>query len=368
VRIMRGRTPARQEAAPAPGEEVLRIDRLEVEFGGPARTTALRGISLTLDAGRVVGLAGESGCGKTTAALAAMGLLPRGAAVRGSVWYRGTDLIALPEKELRRYRGRHLAMIFQETTTALNPVIRVGEQLMTAARTHAPGGKSEARERVIAALADVRLTDSERVMASYPHELSGGMCQRIIIAMALSCGSRVLFADEPTTALDVSVQGEILELIRGLVTRRQLAVLMISHDLAVLADVCDDLAVMYRGEIVESGPAGTVLGSSAHPYTQALLDCLPTLRGRRDSLPELPVSADGTGAVAGCPYRPRCGWAVDACLAPPPLTPVLTGRPRLSRCWRSVTVLEHAARRDSGEPDGPETGGEPVTSDNMSCG
>jgi peptide/nickel transport system ATP-binding protein len=215
VRITRGRTPARQEAAPAPGEEVLRIDRLEVEFGGPVRTTALRGISLTLDAGRVVGLAGESGCGKTTSALAAMGLLPRGAAVRGSVWYRGTDLLALPEKELRRYRGRHLAMIFQETTTALNPVIRVGEQLMTAARTHARGGKSEARERVIAALADVRLTDSDRVMASYPHELSGGMCQRIIIAMALSCGSRVLFADEPTTALDVSVQEEILELIRG---------------------------------------------------------------------------------------------------------------------------------------------------------
>jgi oligopeptide/dipeptide ABC transporter ATP-binding protein len=276
-----------------------------------------------------------------------MGLLPPGAAVRGSVRYRDTELLALSEKELRRYRGHHLAMIFQETTTALNPVIRVGEQLMMAARTHVRGGKSEARERVIAALADVRLTDSERVMASYPHELSGGMCQRIIIAMALSCGSRVLFADEPTTALDVSVQEEILELIRGLVTRRQLAVLMISHDLAVLADVCDDLAVLYRGEIVESGPAATVLGSPAHPYTQALLDCLPTLRGRRDSLPELPASADSTGVPGGCPYRPRCGWAIGACLAPPPLTPVLTGQPRLSRCWRSVTVLEHAARQGS---------------------
>jgi oligopeptide/dipeptide ABC transporter ATP-binding protein len=347
---------------------MLRIDGLEVEFGGLARTTALRGISLTLDAGRVLGLAGESGCGKTTAALAAMGLLPPGAAVRGSVRYRDTELLALSEKELRRYRGHHLAMIFQETTTALNPVIRVGEQLMMAARTHVRGGKSEARERVIAALADVRLADSERVMASYPHELSGGMCQRIIIAMALSCGSQVLFADEPTTALDVSVQEEILELIRGLVARRQLAVLMISHDLAVLADVCDDLAVMYQGEIVESGPAATVLGNPAHPYTQALLDCLPTLRGRRDSLPELPASADSTGVPGGCPYRPRCGWAIDACLAPPPLTPVLTGQPRMSRCWRSVTVLEQAVRQGSGDQGRPETDAAPVTSDNMSCG
>ena len=367
---MRGRgAPAPPQATPAPGEEVLRIDRLEVEFrGGPARTAALRGVDLALDAGRVLGLAGESGCGKTTSALAAMGLLSRGAVVRGSIRYRGTELLTLPEKELRRYRGSHLAMIFQETTTALNPVIRVGDQLMMAARTHVRGSRAEARGRVLAALADVRLTDSERVMASYPHELSGGMCQRIIIAMALSCGSRVLFADEPTTALDVSVQEEILDLIRGLVARRQLAVLMISHDLAVLADVCDDIAVMYRGEIVESGPAATVLGSPAHPYTQALLECLPTLRGRQDSLPELPSAAEDGGAARGCRYRARCAWAIDACQAPPPLSPVVTGQPRMSRCWRSAAVLEHTARGGGGEPDGPGTDGAPVTSDTVSRG
>src|SRR6185312_12137239 len=324
---MRGRgAPALPQAAPAPGEEVLRIDRLEVEFrSGPARTAALRGVNLALDAGRVLGLAGESGCGKTTSALAAMGLLARGSVVRGSIRYRGTELLALPEKELRHYRGRHLAMIFQETTTALNPVIRVGDQLMMAARTHVPGGRAEVRERVIGALADVRLTDSERVMTSYPHELSGGMCQRIIIAMALSCGSRVLFADEPTTALDV----------------------------------CDDRAVMYRGEIVESGPAATVLERPAQPYTQVLLDCLPTLRGRRESLPELPPAAEDSGAPPGCRYRARCAWAVDACLAPPPLAPVLTGQPRMSRCWRSVTVLEHTAR-EGGEPDNPGPDGAPA--------
>ncbi len=336
------------QAAPEPGELVLTIDGLEVEFHGDrAATTALRGVNLSVRAGRMLGVAGESGCGKTTSALAAMGLLSRGARVRGSVKYRGTELLTLPERELRRYRGRHLAMIFQETTTALNPVIRVGDQLMMAARTHVGGGRQAARERVVAALSDVRLPDADRVMASYPHELSGGMCQRVNIAMALSCGSQVLLADEPTTALDVSVQEEILELVRGLVDRRQLAVMMISHDLAVLAEVCDDIAVMYGGEIVESGPAGAVLGAPAHPYTQALLDCLPLLRGRRDALPE-PPSGDDTGTQPGCRYRPRCGWAVDVCAKPPPLVPVLAGQPRAARCWRSGSVLEHASRPGGG--------------------
>jgi peptide/nickel transport system ATP-binding protein len=368
VQITHGRRAQPQAlptAAPEPGEEVLRIDGLEVEFrAGPVRTTALRGIDLTLRVGSVLGVAGESGCGKTTSALAAMGLLPRSALVRGSIRYRGTELLALSEKELRRYRGSQLAMIFQETTTALNPVIRVGDQLMMAARAHGRGGQAEARERVLAALADVRLADSERVMSSYTHELSGGMCQRVVIAMAVSCGSRILFADEPTTALDVSVQEEILELLRGLVARRQLAMMMISHDLAVLADVCDDIAVMYRGEIVEYGSAGTVLASPAHPYTQALLDCLPTLRGRRDTLPELPSDPDDAGVAPGCRFRARCGWAIDACREPPALAPVLpqglTAQPRLSRCWRSAEVLGHVAADGSagGQPDGA-----PATSD-----
>ena len=357
----RGQGQALSQAAPEPGEEMLRIGGLEVEFrAGPARTTALRGVDLTLRAGTVLGVAGESGCGKTTSALAAMGLLPRSAVARGSIRYRGTELLALPEKELRRYRGRHLAMIFQETTTALNPVIRVGDQLMMAARAHGRGGQAEARERVLAALADVRLADSERVMSSYPHELSGGMCQRVVIAMAVSCGSRVLFADEPTTALDVSVQEEILELLRGLVTRRRLAMMMISHDLAVLADVCDDIAVMYRGEIVEYGPAGTVLASPAHPYTRALLDCLPTLRGRRGTLPELPSAPDDAGASGGCRFRARCGWAIDACQEPPALSPVLPGQPRLSRCWRSTDVLGLMA---AGESAGGQPGDAAVTGD-----
>jgi peptide/nickel transport system ATP-binding protein len=271
-----------------PGEEVLGVEDLTVEFAsGYGRTQALRGVSLRLRAGQILGVAGESGSGKTTLALAAMGLLPRGAQVNGSIRYRDTELLALPERQLRRYRGRHLAMIFQETASALNPVMRVGDQLMMAARAHVRGDRAEIRRRVADALADVRLQDPDRVMSSYPHELSGGMCQRAIIAMALGCGSRVLFADEPTTALDVSVQHEILELIRGLVARRQLAVMLISHDLAVLSEICDDLAVMYRGRVVETGAVRDVLRNPAHPYTRALLDCLPTLHGRHDELREI---------------------------------------------------------------------------------
>lgn len=368
MRARRG-GPARPKLAPVSGEEVLTIRDLRVEFGsGPARTTALRGVNLALHAGKILGVAGESGSGKTTAALAAMGLLPRSADVQGSIRYRDAELLTLGERELRGFRGSHLAMIFQETSAALNPVIRVGDQLMMAARTHASGGKAEARERVLAALAEVRLSDAERVMASFPHELSGGMCQRVIIAMALSCGSRVLFADEPTTALDVSVQEEILELIRGLVARRQLAVLMISHDLAVLAEVCDELAVMYRGEIVESGPADAVLRQPAHPYTRALLDCLPTLHTRRESLPELSSTAADLEAATGCRFRYRCPFADEVCEQHPELEPLAEGGQRLVRCLRTATVLASDARPGaSGTADVPDSDASAVAGHQVGC-
>jgi peptide/nickel transport system ATP-binding protein len=334
-----GRTKDREWIEPEFGEEIVVIDDLLVEFRTDSgATTAVRGLSLTLRAGQVVGVAGESGSGKTTCALAAMGLLAPSASVSGSIQYRGTELVGLKERELRNYRGRHLAMVFQETASALNPVIRVGEQLMMATRAHFPGSKSQAKERVATALADVRLSDTERVMASYPHELSGGMCQRVIIAMALSCGSNVLFADEPTTALDVSVQEEILELMRGLVEKRRLAVMMISHDLAVLGEICDDLVVMYKGEIVESGRAQALLHEPAHPYTRALLDCLPRLHGERVLLPEF-RDAGPDLASAGCRYRTRCDFASSVCEVAPDLDLVASQQGRLSRCWKSSSVL-----------------------------
>jgi peptide/nickel transport system ATP-binding protein len=326
--------------APTAGDELLRIEGLKVEFESDAgRTYAVRGLSVSLHAGRIVGVAGESGSGKTTSALAAMGLLAPGATVAGSIRYGHVDLLSLTEKELRQYRGRHLGMIFQETATALNPVMRVGDQLTMATRAHLNGGRAEIRGRVIAALREVRLTDVDRVMASYPHELSGGQCQRVMIAMALSCGSRVLFADEPTSALDVSVQEEILGLIRDLVAERQLAVMMISHDLAVLADICDELVVMYKGEIVEAGPVATVLGRPCHPYTKALIDCLPKLHGDKEALPELPPSTFAEDGSDGCRFRDRCGFAIDLCAQTPSLEPVTGDNRRRARCWRSAELL-----------------------------
>lgn len=346
--------PVRRRSGPAHDDwmsegEILKIDGLSVEFrSGPVRTQAVRRLDVQLHAGEVVGVAGESGSGKTTLALAAMGLLPQGTLVEGSIAYRGTELLGLREKEFREYRGRHLSMIFQETAAALNPVMRVGDQLMMAVRAHVPGNKEEGHQRVVSALADVRLLDTERVMASYPHELSGGMCQRVIIAMALSCGARVLFADEPTTALDVSVQEEILDLIRSLVADRRLAVMLISHDLAVLAEVCDRLVVMYKGEVVETGGVTEVLGHPGHPYTQALLDCLPRLHGTQGSLPELPPVEVGALPDGGCRFRDRCSQRIDACDEEPTLEVVANAPGRSARCWRSVTMMGRGSTRVEG--------------------
>lgn len=322
------------------GEEMLQIDDLHVEFRrGTVRTEAVRGLGVSLRAGRILGVAGESGSGKTASALAAMGLLPTGTKVKGSIKFRGRELIGMSEKEWRRLRGRDVAMIFQETATALNPVIRVGSQLSMATRAHLQGSKQDVEERVLSALADVRLHDTDRVLRSYPHELSGGMCQRVIIAMALSCGSKVLLADEPTTALDVSVQEEILQLIQGLVVERQLAVMMISHDLAVLAEICDDLVIMYRGEVVESGAADAVLRAPAHPYTRALLECLPKLHGEGSALPELAQYERDAGIEGGCRFRGRCPWAAEVCTRHPALGPVAGMEGRSTRCWRSADLL-----------------------------
>jgi oligopeptide/dipeptide ABC transporter ATP-binding protein len=323
------------------GETLLAVRDLRVEFAARGGVTALRGVSLSLRAGRTLGIAGESGSGKTTTALAAMGLLPPKTHVTGSIRLGERELVGLREKDYRRVRGRQIAMIFQETSTALNPVLKVGDQLRMATRAHFAGSKEEVRARIVAALESVRLTDYSRVLRSYPHELSGGMCQRILIAMALSCGSQVLLADEPTTALDVSVQEEILALLRAVVEERQLALMLISHDLAFLADLCDDLVVMYKGEIVEAGGAQSVISTPAHPYTRALLDCIPSLHSRRGTLPELrefeAPSADG------CGYRHRCPWRADPCRQPPALVAVGSATERSARCWRAAEVLRQDA-------------------------
>jgi oligopeptide/dipeptide ABC transporter ATP-binding protein len=325
------------------GETLLRLSGLSVTYAQRRSSTrAVRGLSLEVAAGQIVGIAGESGCGKTASGLAVMGLLPPTARIEGSIEYRGSELIGLPEKRLRQIRGSEIAMVFQETVGALNPVYRIGDQINMAIRAHRGGSKAEWTAQARRALEDVRLTDPDRVLHSYPYELSGGMCQRVMIAMALACGSKVLIADEPTTAIDVSVQHEILELLKRIVSERSIGVIMISHDLGVLAELCDDLVIMYRGEAVETGRAPDVLYESAHPYTRALLACQPQLYGERVVLPNLPMSQrDASTEETGCAFRQRCPMRADACAEHPELLPLAPpGEQRASRCWRSGEIAE----------------------------
>jgi peptide/nickel transport system ATP-binding protein len=258
---------------------LLDIRDLRIRFGG---TEAVRGISLQLDEGEVLGLVGESGSGKSVTALAILGLLGAPAQITGQVLLRGTDLLGLSQDALRRIRGKEIAMIFQEPMTALNPAMRIGRQVAEAAEAHFPSWTGrEAKSRAIAALEAVAIQDAGRRYNDYPHQFSGGQRQRILIAMALINQPRLLIADEPTTALDVTVQAQVLELLRQLKEQHGLAMLFISHDLAVVGQVASRVAVMRAGQIVETGPTARLLTAPENPYTRGLLAAVPTLRSDR---------------------------------------------------------------------------------------
>ena len=260
-------------------EVVVRIEDLNTTFqtdAGPVE--AVRGVSLTLRSGRTLGVVGESGSGKSAAALSLMRLLPEGATVSATeLTVLGRDVLRLPCRELQAFRGRDLAMIFQEPMTSLNPVYTVGEQVIEVILQHEGVSRSHARERTIALFEEVGISEPASRMKSYPHQLSGGQKQRVMIAMALSCNPRVLIADEPTTALDVTVQAQVLDLLRQLRDKRGMSMLFISHDLGVIAEIADDVAVMYQGRVVEKGPVMDVLRAPQHPYTRGLLACRPRL-------------------------------------------------------------------------------------------
>ena len=264
---------------------LLAIEGLKVVFHGERgrATHAVDAIDLTLTRGATLGIVGESGCGKSVTALAIMGLLSGTAAVSGAVRFDGTDLITLPQAQIRELRGNRLAMIFQEPMTALNPVMPIGNQVAEAARAHFPSWSGrDAERKAIAALEAVDLPQAALRYHDYPHQFSGGQRQRILIAMALINNPRFLIADEPTTALDVTVQAQVLELLRSLQQQYGLAMLFISHDLAVVGQVADRVAVMHAGEVVESGPCAKVLSAPVHAYTRSLLAAVPTLRTNRD--------------------------------------------------------------------------------------
>ncbi len=299
----------------------FRTDRGEVE--------ALSGVSLGLDEGEVVGVVGESGCGKSLTALAIMGLVPTppGRITRGRITFAGRDLLGLNEAAMTRIRGEQIAMIFQEPMSALNPVFTVGEQVAEVLRVHEGLGRADARERTAQLLSRVGIPDPGRRLGQYPHELSGGLRQRIMIAAALACRPKLLIADEPTTALDVTIQAQILALLADLQREFGMATMLITHDLGVVAQVVKRVVVMYAGKVVEEGPVEAVFARPSHPYTAALMRSIPALAEGASRLPAIPGTVPAPGSwPSGCRFAPRCGHAMPECEAGlPPLRPIAAG-------------------------------------------
>jgi oligopeptide/dipeptide ABC transporter ATP-binding protein len=323
---------------------LLDVRNLNISFSGPGQTslTAVRDLSFTLAPREVLGLVGESGSGKSLTALALMRLLPPAARATGEILFSNgdsRDLLQLPDDDMRNLRGLGMAMIFQEPMTALNPVMRVGDQIVEAVRAHTPITRNAAWNRAVEAMNDVAIPDAARRARDYPHQLSGGMRQRIMIAMAIVNRPQLLIADEPTTALDVTIQAQILELLSQLREKFGLAMLFISHDLAVVSQVADRVAVMYVGSLIELGSKPDIFRSAAHPYTRGLLNAVPTLKtDRTQPLRTIDGAVPPMHAVpAGCPFEPRCELRIPECARTlPPLLEVAPGH------WARCPVLNGA--------------------------
>jgi oligopeptide transport system ATP-binding protein len=328
-----------------PSDLVLRLADLRVEFATrDGAVPAVRGVDLEVRAGETVALLGESGSGKSVTARAVMGLTGPGATVQAQqMWLDGVDLQQAPADELRRMRGDRVSMVFQDALSALNPVLTVGNQIGELFRIHRDLNRTQVRAEVAELLAAVGIPDPARRARDYPHQFSGGMRQRILIAMAIALRPRLLIADEPTTALDVTVQAQILDLLLKLRGEMNLAVLLITHDLGVACEVADRLAVMYHGRIVETGPTAQVLAAPSHPYTQALLRSVPSAADRE----ELAVISGSPPAprveLPGCPFAPRCTWRIERCVEERPLLLAVTADGPSAACHRSEEV-HHAGR------------------------
>ncbi len=299
---------------------LLEVENLQTHFFTRAGVVkSVDGVSFHVGRGELLGLVGESGCGKSVTALSLMRLVAApGRIVGGEIWFDGKDLLALSEREMREMRGDDIAMIFQDPMTSLNPVYTVGEQIAEAIRLHRKLGRKAARAAAIEAMREVSIPDPARRYTDYPHQLSGGMRQRIMIAMALACDPKLLIADEPTTALDVTIQAQILELLDGLRRTRELAVLLITHDLGVVAEVADRVAVMYTGRIVEASPVEELFARPKHPYTEGLLRSVPKLTASLAQKIERLETIEGTvpkptALPPGCHFAPRCSHRMPRC-------------------------------------------------------
>jgi oligopeptide/dipeptide ABC transporter ATP-binding protein len=314
---------------------LLEVRDLFLEFKtSRGRLKALNGITFDIQSGEVFGLVGETGCGKTVTGLSILRLLPRSASITGGqVIFEGVDLLTLGRSEIESVRGKKIAMIFQDPSTSLNPVFTVGSQIERVIHQHMKVTKQQAAAKALEVLAAVGLPDVERIMSSYPHQLSGGMQQRVMIAMALSCNPRLLIADEPTTSLDVTIQAQILRLLRGLQKKFDVSVILITHNLGVIAQTCDRLAVLYGGRVAESGSTRDIFNSPQHPYTRGLMNAIPRPGSRGKKMATVPgMVPSNPGAMTGCTFAPRCEFAFERCRAEsPPLFEV--GKGHLSACF-----------------------------------
>lgn len=313
---------------------VLQVEDLQIDFTVDKHAVpVLKGLSYQLAPGKVLAVVGESGSGKTVQALSLLGLLPEAAQVRaGQILYKGQDLCKLSEKNLRQVRGQKIAMIFQDPAASLNPVLTIGEQLGETLRAHRKLTQEQARKEAVKLLEKVGIAEPEKRIDEYPFQFSGGMCQRVMIAMALALSPDILIADEPTTALDVTIQAQIIRLIKTLQQDTGMAVIFITHNLALASQIADEVLVLYGGLCMESAPAAELFSQPLHPYTQGLLASLPSVEHRADSLPAIAGQPPVAGEIEkGCPFAPRCGRVMPRCQES--LPPLLEKGTRRVRCW-----------------------------------
>ncbi len=317
-------------------DTLLEIENLHISFKTSRGVLdAVVGVSLEVQRGEIFGIVGETGCGKTVTGLSVLGLLPKSAQIKqGAIRFEGRNLLRLGKDEMNDLRGQSISMIFQDPSTALNPVFTIGAQMERVARQHLGLNSQMARRRSAEMLAAVGLPDPDRILGTYAHQLSGGMKQRAMIAMALLCQPSLIIADEPTTALDVTIQAQVLALLRELRQQFDVAVMLITHNLGVVAYTCDRLAVLYAGRVVESGPTEAIFTAPHHPYTRGLLAAIPRASSKGAPLVAIPGSVPANpGAVQGCAFAPRCAHAFDRCRAEAPALQSLTDGRHASACF-----------------------------------
>jgi oligopeptide/dipeptide ABC transporter ATP-binding protein len=322
---------------------LLEVAGLSIEFGTPERPLrVVNDVSFSVRPGEALGIVGESGSGKSMTSLSILRLVPEPPArVSGRILFEGTDLMKMPRAKMPEIRGNDIAMIFQEPMSSLNPVMTIGDQIGEALMLHGESDRARRRARVVDLLRLVGMPDPESRLSAYPDQFSGGMRQRVMVAMAVACNPKLLIADEPTTALDVTIQAQVLELMLDIRRRFNSAILLISHDLGIIAEICERVVVMYAGRIVEDADIRSIFANPKHPYTQGLLKSVPTLTDGRRRLYQIPGSVPPPGTIkAGCPFRPRCALRIERCASEMP--PLLRHGPdHVAACW--VTAREAAA-------------------------